>query len=89
MVKWFKKKKRKKKEVGFYKLILLRVKGLERKLCVEWLRSLGLLSLEKARLSRDLIVVCNILRRGSGGPSTTLVKWQDSRKWPEAELGEI
>ena len=32
------------------------VKGLEGKPCEEWLRALGLLSLEKMTLKRDLVV---------------------------------
>lgn len=43
------------------------VKYLERKSFEEWLRLLGLSSLEKRTPRRDFIVVFDILMRGNGG----------------------
>lgn len=46
------------------------VKALDGKMYEEWLRSLGLVSLEKRRLRVDLIVVFNSLIRRSRGAGT-------------------
>lgn len=48
------------------------VKGMEGKSYEEWLKPLGLLSLEKGRLKGDLITVCNLLVRGRGGTDNDL-----------------
>ncbi|KAJ7424114.1 cd99 antigen-like [Pitangus sulphuratus] len=53
------------------------VKGLEEKPYKEWLRSLGLFSLEKRKLRGDFITVYNFLGSRRGGVDTDSVVTSD------------
>jgi len=54
------------------------VKGLEGKTYKEWLRSLGLFSLEKRRLRWDLLPVYSFVKAGSGGGGADLLSLMTS-----------
>ncbi|NXS39471.1 KGP2 kinase, partial [Balaeniceps rex] len=58
------------------------VKGLEGMSYEEWLRTLGLSSLEKRRLRGDLIALYSFLRRGGGEGGTDLFSLVSSNKTP-------
>uniref|UniRef100_A0A8B9I876 Reverse transcriptase domain-containing protein n=1 Tax=Anser brachyrhynchus TaxID=132585 RepID=A0A8B9I876_9AVES len=64
------------------------VKGLEGKTYEEWLRSLGLFSLEKRRLRGDIITAYSFLMRDSGGAGTDLFSLvaSDSTQWNGVKL---
>jgi len=54
------------------------VKGLKGKTYKEWLRSLGLFSLEKRRLRWDLLAVYSFVKAGSGGGGADLLSLMTS-----------
>jgi len=68
------------------------VKGVESKSYDEQLRELGLLTLEKSRLSGALITLYNYLKEGCSEVGVGLfsrITRQDERKWPQLAPGEV
>ena len=68
-------------------------KGLEGKTYEERLRSLGLFSLEKRRLTGGLVTVYSFLTRGSGGAGTALFSPDTNDRthseWCQPEEGDV